>query len=175
MTLSFHYHLPSVVPCLWSVGPGVGIWEIWLRGSWIGNAFSLYLVGYMCVWSPVTSGHGQVPAGHPRAGTSYKNSATRLNQRWIWPRAPGFRSLWVVVEKSGLKCPEPKASLWKILPVMRGVKFQVQDSMPFHFRAEIRNAFNDALYMQINTLCFVYGNWVTWSLSESLCLWGVNL
>lgn len=42
---------------------------------------------------------------------------------------PGFTSLWLAEEKQGLKCPEPEASLWKILPVVRCVKFEVEDSV----------------------------------------------
>ena len=49
--------------------------------------------------------------------------------RWTCPMAPGFTSLGVVEEKQGFRCTEPEASLWKILPVMRCVQFEVEDSV----------------------------------------------
>ena len=38
------------------------------------------------------------------------------------PKLPFSGNVWVVEEKEGLKCAEPEASLWKILPVSNRVK-----------------------------------------------------
>lgn len=36
-------------------------------------------------------------------------------------------SMWVLAKKRNLKCMEPEASLWEILPVIRNAKLQVED------------------------------------------------
>ena len=115
------------------------------------------------MWSAVTSVRGQVVAGHPSAGRTHKNSATRLKQRWMCPTAPGFRRLWAVLEKQGLKCTEPKASLGEILLITRCVRFRVVDSILIGAlsEAEIKNIFSDALCTLLSTLRFVHGTRVT--------------